>query len=87
LRGIDMGVAQAYANFSANLAQKDAALAAQDASVIALKSVEAEMRVGQRPLKDVLEARRDLTMANMELAKAQAALIVSKYKIIAAVGQ
>jgi len=45
------------------------------------------MRVGQRPLKDVLEARRDLTMANMELAKAQAALIVSKYKIIAAVGQ
>ncbi len=87
LRGVDMGVTQSYANFSASLAQKDAAIAAQDASAIALKSVEAEMRVGQRPLKDVLEARRDLTMANMELAKAQAALIVSKYKIIAAVGQ
>ena len=87
MRGVEMGITQAYANFNAALAQKDAAISAQDASTIALKSVEAEMRVGQRPLKDVLEARRDLTMANMELAKAQAALIVAKYKIIAAVGQ
>lgn len=86
-RGVEMGITQAYANFNAALAQKDAAISAQEASTIALKSVEAEMRVGQRPLKDVLEARRDLTMANMELAKAQAALIVAKYKIIAAVGQ
>lgn len=86
-RGVEMGITQAYANFNSALAQKDAAISAQEASTIALKSVEAEMRVGQRPLKDVLEARRDLTMANMELAKAQAALIVAKYKIIAAVGQ
>jgi outer membrane protein len=85
-RGILMGVTQAYATYNAAILQKDAAATALGATQNAAKSVEAEMRAGQRPIADVLDARKSLTEAQMQFAKAEAELLVAKYKINAAIG-
>lgn len=85
-RAINMGISQSYAGFYGAMAQVKAANAALDARLVAMKSVEAEMRVGERPMADVLDAQKNLTEAKMEVAKANAALLVAKYRIVAAMG-
>lgn len=85
-RQIIMGVEQAYAGFDAANANLVAARAGLNARQIARNSVEAEMRVGQRPIKDLLDAQRDLTAAQTEMARAEGALITAKYRVIAAIG-
>ena len=37
-------------------------------------------------MADVLDAQKNLTEAKMEVAKANAALLVAKYRIVAAMG-
>lgn len=85
-RMVEMGVTQSYAMLEAANGAKAAALAALDASQISANATEAQMRVGEKPIIDVLEARARLTEAQAELAKANAALITARYKIIAATG-
>ncbi|MBN8649575.1 MAG: TolC family protein [Caulobacterales bacterium] len=86
MRNIEMGIIQSYANYDAAKAQLEAGKAAEIALLQAMKSTEAEMRVGQRPIWDVLEARKNLTEGQMELARAEANLLTAKYKIIHAAG-
>lgn len=86
-RAVNMGVNTSYSDYNSATSSLAAAKAAVEARKLALKSVQAEMRVGQRPVSDVLDAQRDLTAAQMQLAKANADLIVSRYKILASMGE
>ena len=49
--------------------------------------MEAEFRVGERPMADLLDARRDLTAAETARAEAQGAFLLSHWQISAALGQ
>lgn len=83
---IDLGITEAYANHDAALLALKAARSANEAMKIAMKSVEAEFRVGQKPMSDLLDAQKNLTESHGQLAKAEAEYLVAKYKINAAVG-
>lgn len=85
-REIEMGVTAAYANYEAQKAASQAAKASMDAVQIAHKSIEAQMRVGERPISDVLEAQARLTAAQLEHTRVNSALIIARYKIIQAIG-
>ncbi len=86
-RGVEMSIKQAYANYESAKLQKQASDEGVNALLLVMKSTEAEMRVGQRPMWDVLEARKNLTEALMEQAKSEANLINAKYKIVQAIGE
>lgn len=85
-RNIIFGVERAYADFSAAQSNLIAARANLNARQIARDSVEAEFRVGMRPIVDLLNAQRDLTSAQTALAMANSKAISTRYQIMAAVG-
>jgi outer membrane protein len=58
-----------------------------EAARAALASMEAEFRVGERPVIDVIEARAALASAETDQAAARAAFILSHWAIAAALGQ
>jgi outer membrane protein TolC len=49
--------------------------------------MDAEFRVGERPIVDLLDARRDLTKAETALLAARGAFILSHWWIDAALGR
>ncbi|KAF0117761.1 MAG: outer membrane channel protein [Hyphomonadaceae bacterium] len=85
-RNIIFGVERAYADYEAAQASLIAARASLNARQIAKDSVEAEFRVGMRPIVDLLNAQRDLTSAQMALAMTSGKLISTRYQIMAAIG-
>lgn len=86
-RALEHGLRQAYASRATAQAHVQATSAMVSASRAALESMEAEFRVGERPLVDVLDARRDLTQAESALVRARGAFIVSHWWIDAALGR
>jgi outer membrane protein len=58
-----------------------------EATRIALASMEAEFRVGERPVIDVIDARAALTSAETDHATARAAFMLAHWAIAAALGQ
>ena len=86
-RALEHGLRQAYANRETALSQVQAASAMVAASRVALDSMEAEFRLGERPLVNVLAARRDLTQAEGALVRARGNFILSHWWIDAALGR
>lgn len=85
-KAIELGITEAFANYDVALAALKAARSANEAMKIAAKSVEAEFRVGQKPMSDLLDAQKNLTESQGQMAKAEAECLVAKYKVIAASG-
>ncbi len=85
-KAVELGVVEAYAQYDAALKGLNAARSANEAMKIVLKSVDAEFRVGQKPMSDLLDAQKNLTESYGQTAKAEAEILVAKYKIIAATG-
>ncbi|MEK7660440.1 MAG: TolC family protein, partial [Pseudomonadota bacterium] len=85
-RNIIFGVERAYVDYEAAQASLIAARASLNARQIAKDSVEAEFRVGMRPIVDLLNAQRDLTSAQTALAMTSGKLISTRYQIMAAIG-
>jgi outer membrane protein len=86
-RSLENGLRQAYAARATAQAQVTAANAMVAAARSALESMEAEFRVGERPMVDLLDARRDLTGAETALLRARGAFILSHWWIDAALGR
>ncbi len=86
-RSLENGLRQAYAARGTAQAKVTAASAMVAAARTALESMEAEFRVGERPLVDLLDARRDLTGAESALLRARGAFILSHWWIDAALGR
>lgn len=85
-RNIEMGVTAAYANYETQKSAAIAAKSALEATQVAFKSIEAQMRVGEKPVSDLLDAQAKLTSAQTENARANSALILARYKIMHAIG-
>jgi len=63
------------------------AAAAQSASAhAALASVREEVRVGEKPTLDLLDAEREALMADVGALRAEAATVVASYRLEAAIG-
>jgi outer membrane protein len=80
-------VRQAWIARTGAQARLRATNAGVEAARIALTSMEAEFRVGERPAIDVIDARADLASAETDHAAARAAFILSHWAITAALGQ
>jgi outer membrane protein len=86
-RSLEHGLRQAYAGRATAQAQVLAANAMVTAARTAFQSVEAEFRVGERPMVDLLDARADLTQAESALLAARGAFTLSHWWIDAALGR
>jgi outer membrane protein TolC len=87
MRLLEDGLRQAYVARSTAQSAVRAAAAGVEASRIALTSMEAEFRVGERPMNDVLDALADLAAAEAAHQAARAAFLLSHWQINAALGR
>ena len=85
-RNIEMLVANAYINYDIQRAAVLAGKASLEASEVAFKGIQAQTRVGEKPISDLLEAQAKLTAAQSEFSYASSALILARYKIMQAIG-
>lgn len=85
-RNVLMGVTNAYTNYETQKVTQTAAKSSLEAMQIAHKSIEAQMRVGEKPISDLIEAQAKLTAAQVELVKANSNLILARYRILLAIG-
>ena len=87
MRLLEDGLRQAYVARATAQGAVRAAAAGVEASRIALTSMEAEFRVGERPMIDVLDALADLAAAEAAHHDARAAFLLSHWQINAALGR
>lgn len=87
MRQLEDSLRRAFAARSTAQGAVRAAAAQAEASRIALTSLEAEFRAGERPLIDVLDALAELASAEAAHHAARAAFLLSHWQINAALGR
>ena len=86
-RDVIANVRAAFANFRASNAIIESSQVAVDAAALSLEGVRAENTVGNRTILDILDAQRELLLAQVELVTARRNAYVAGFNLLAAMGR
>ena len=86
-RDVEQELGDSFYNYQAAVASLDAYVEAEKASAIAMQGVEREVQLGERQVLDGLNAHQELLEAQVNVARGKHNVIVSSYRLLAAMGR